>query len=122
MALMQVAREAEGEHGQEMHNTSYASKVGMISEASSNQARNDDQDTKAPMQEVWSKWVEMQQQLMAAVKGAQSVPKKSSNRVPTWVRGGTVQVLVPVVRGLSSQATVKIMILPKTTEPRPEGE
>ena len=77
MTLMWAARKAEGEHEQEKHNTSYASKAGMVSEASTDQARPDDQDIKAPMQEPWSKWVEMQQQLMAAVKGALSTLKKT---------------------------------------------
>ena len=74
---MWVARKVKGEHKQEKHNTLYASKAGMVSEVSTNQARPDDQDTKAPMQETWSMWFEMKQQLMAAVKGAQSMPKKT---------------------------------------------
>ena len=94
----------------------------MVSEVSSDKARNDNQDTKVPMQEPWSKWVKMQQQLMAAVKGAQSAPKKTSNRVPMGLRGGIVRVPVPVVKGPSGKATDKIVILPETTEPRPEGE
>ena len=76
MALMQVARKSKSEHEQEKHNTSYACKLGIVSDASSDQAGNDNQDTKAPMQELWSKWVEMQQQPMEVVKGAQSVLKK----------------------------------------------
>ena len=57
---MQVARKAEGEHEQEKHNTSYASKAGMVSKVLTKQARPDDQDLKGPMQEPWSKWIEMQ--------------------------------------------------------------
>ena len=56
---MQAARKSKGEHEQEKHNTSYASKLGVVCEALSDQTRNDNQDTKAPMQEPWSKWVEM---------------------------------------------------------------
>ena len=74
---MWVARKAKGEHEQEKHNTSYASKSGVVSHVSSDQARKDNPDTKVPMQEPWSRWVEMQQQLMAAVKVCQ---KPSSNR------------------------------------------
>ena len=44
----------------------------------------DDQDIKAPMHEPWSKWVEMQQQMMVAVKGAQTAPKRLYNIVPPW--------------------------------------
>ena len=77
MALMQAARKPKGEHEKEKHNTSYASKLGVVSEVSSNQAGNDNQDSKAAMQEPWSKWVKIQQQLMAAIKGAQSVPIKT---------------------------------------------
>ena len=40
-------------------------------------AGNDSHYSVAPMQEPWSKWVEMQQQLMAADKGAQSALKKA---------------------------------------------
>ena len=76
MALIWVARKAKGEHEQEKHHTSYASKSGIVSDASYNQAGNDNPDPKAPTQEPWSKWVELQQQLMAAVKGTQSMPKK----------------------------------------------
>ena len=54
MALMQVARKAEGKHEQEKHNTSYVSKLHIVSNASSDQAGNANQDTKAPMQDPWS--------------------------------------------------------------------
>ena len=64
----------------------------------SNQAGNDNPNSQAPTQEPWSKWVEMQQQLMAAVKGTQHAPKKSHNRDPTRVRGRTVKVPAPVAR------------------------
>ena len=73
------------------------------------------------MQEPWSKWTDLQQQLMATVKGVQSVLKKTSNWVPTGVRGGIVRVPATVVKGPSSKATVKIVIQPETTKPRPEG-
>ena len=75
MALMLVSRKAKGEHKQEKHNTSYASKSGVVSDVSPKQAGDDYPDTNPPMQEPWSKWVKMQQQLMAAVKGAQHVQK-----------------------------------------------
>ena len=74
------------------------------------------------MQEPWSKWVKMQQQLMAAVKGAQSVPKPPSNRVPIGVRGGIVRVSVPVFKGPSIKVIVRMVMQPGTTKPRPEGE
>ena len=48
MVWMQGARKVKGEHEQK-HNTSYASKLGTVNYASSNQARNDNQDTKAPI-------------------------------------------------------------------------
>ena len=85
------------------------------------QARNDNQDTKASMQEPWSKLVKMQQQLMAAAKGAQSALKKISNRAPTGVRGGIVRAPAPVVKGSSKKPTVKTVIQPETTKPRPQG-
>ena len=75
MALMQVARKSEGEHKQEKHNTSYAFKLSVVSDVLFDQAINDNPDTKAPTQDPWSKCVEMQQQLMAAVRGAQSALK-----------------------------------------------
>ena len=77
MTLMWAARKAEGEHEQENHSTSYASKAGMVSEVLTNQAGPGDQDTKAPMQEPWSKCVKMQQQLITAIKGAQSTSKET---------------------------------------------
>ena len=39
----------KGSMKQEKHNTSYASKAGMVSEVLTNQARPDDQDIKTPM-------------------------------------------------------------------------
>ena len=83
MALMWAARKGKGKHEQEKHNTSYASKSGIVSEVASDQAGNDNQDTKASMQKPWPNWVKMQQQLMAAVTGAQSAlknPQQGSNR------------------------------------------
>ena len=102
MTLMQVARKAKIEHEQEKHNTSYASKLGVVSKLSSDQARNDNQETKGPTQELWLKWVKMQQQLMVAVKEAQSIPK-NSNRSSTGVRGGKVRAPVPVGKGPIAQ-------------------
>ena len=55
----------------------------MVSKVSTDQARPDDQDTKVPNQAPWSKSVEMQQQLMAAVKGAQSMLIKTEQS-STW--------------------------------------
>ena len=49
MALMWVARKAKGQYEQKKHNTSYASKLGLVSEASSVHAGNNNQDAKAPM-------------------------------------------------------------------------
>ena len=72
MALMRAARKAEGVHKQEKHNTSCSSKLGVVSKGPSNQEESANPDSKTPTQEPWSKWVEMQQQLMATVKGAQS--------------------------------------------------
>ena len=46
MALMCVTGKAKGEYEQEKCNTSYASKSGVVSEASSKQAGNDNWDTK----------------------------------------------------------------------------
>ena len=79
MALMHMARKAKGEHEQEKHNTSYAFKADIVSEVLTDLARPDDQDIKPPMQQPWSKWVKMQQQLMAAVKGPQSAPKRPND-------------------------------------------
>ena len=70
-----MARKAEGEHEQEKHNTSCAS--GIVSEVPSNQEGNENPDFKAPTHEPWSKWVEIQHQLMTAVKRAQSALKKT---------------------------------------------
>ena len=66
--LWEAARKAEGEHDQVKYNTSCASKAGMVSEVSTDQARSDDQDTKAPTWEPWPKWVELQQQLLKGLK------------------------------------------------------
>ena len=77
MALMRAARKAEGEHGLEKHNTSCTYKSGVVSEGPSNQEGSANPDSEAPTQEPWSKWGEMQQHLMAAIKGAQNTPKKS---------------------------------------------
>ena len=72
-----MARKAEGEHKQEKHDNSCASKSGIVSEVPSIQEGNTNPDSKAPTHEPRSKWVEMQQQLMVAVKEAQSAPKKT---------------------------------------------
>ena len=55
MALMQVARKAEGEHEQEKHNTSCTYESGIVSEVLSNQEGNTNPDSKASTQGPWSK-------------------------------------------------------------------
>ena len=69
MALMQVARKVEGEHEQEKHNYSCASKSGVVSDVLMGHEGNTNPDPKAPTQEPRAKWVEVQQQLMAALNG-----------------------------------------------------
>ena len=76
MALMRVARTAEGEHEQVKHNISNASKSGVVSKGLSNQEGSANSDSEAPTQEPWSKWVEIKQQLVVAFKGAQNALKK----------------------------------------------
>ena len=80
MVLMQAARKADGEHKQEKHNTSCASKPGMTGDVLIDHQRNTNLDPEAPTQEPRAKWVEMQQQLMATVEGTQSVPKKTQQK------------------------------------------
>ena len=104
------------------HNTLYVFKAGMVSKVLTDQARPQDQDIKAPMQETWSKWVEMQQQLMAAVKGVQSVPKKTQWQISTRVRGGIVRIPVLLIHIPNGKATVTIMVQPEVTKPRLEWE
>ena len=70
MVLMWAARKAEGEHEQK-HNNPCASRSGAVSGVLLGHEKNTKPDPKVPMQEPLAKWVEMQQQLMAAVKGAQ---------------------------------------------------
>ena len=38
----------------------------------------------APTQEPWAKWVEVQKQLIAAVKGTQGAPKKTQQQGSNW--------------------------------------
>ena len=77
MALMWAARRAEGEHEQEKHNNSCVSKSGVVSDVSSGHEGNPNPDSEDPTWEPWAKWVEVQQQLMAAVKGTQNALKKT---------------------------------------------
>ena len=72
MDLMQAARKAEGEHEQKKHNNSCASKLGVVSDVPMGHEGNTNPDLKVPTWEPRAKWVEMQQQLMAAVKGAKN--------------------------------------------------
>ena len=81
MSLMQAARKAEGEHKQEKHNTSYVSKSGVVNNVSPEWPEMTT-DTKVPTKEPWSRWLEMQQQLKAAVKRVQNTLRKPSNRIP----------------------------------------
>ena len=101
MALMIVARKAEGEYEEDKHNTSCASKLGVVREDPSNQEGSANPDSEAPTQEPWSKWVEMQWQLEATVKGAQSMPTKHHYRNPISIRERTVKALVPAARDLN---------------------
>ena len=55
MALMQAARKAEGEHKQEKHNNSCASKFGVGSDVLMGNEGNTNPDPKAPTQEPWEK-------------------------------------------------------------------
>ena len=48
----------------------------LIVKACPTKMEHDNPDSEAPAQEPWWKWVEMQQQLMAAIKGAQNALKK----------------------------------------------
>ena len=72
---MQEARKAGDEHKQEKHNNSCAYKSGAVSDVPLGHERNTNPDPVAPTWEPWAKWVEMQQQSMVAVKGAQNAPK-----------------------------------------------
>ena len=83
MALMRVTIKAKGEHEQEKHNSSSSSQPGVISEGQSHQNGSASHDFETPTQEPWLKWIEMQQQLMAAIKGTQNVPKKSPGQGST---------------------------------------
>ena len=84
MALMQAARKAEGEHKQEKCNNFCASKSGVVSDVPSGHEDETNPDLEAPTQEPWAKWVEIQQQLMATVKGTQNVPKKTEQQGSNW--------------------------------------
>ena len=77
MALKRVGRKAKSEHEQEKHNSSCISKAGVVSKGLPIWERSADPDSEALTQEPWSKWVEMQQQLMAAVKGGPKHTKRN---------------------------------------------
>ena len=77
MVLMQPARKAEAKHGQEKCYNFCASKSGVVSDVPFDHEGNTHPDPEAPAWEPWTKWVEMQQQLMAAAKGAQNATKHS---------------------------------------------
>ena len=77
MTLMQAARKGEGKHEQEKHSNSCASKSSVVSNVLVDHEGNVNPDPEATTQEPWAKWLEMQQQLIAAVKGTESVPKKT---------------------------------------------
>ena len=77
ITLMQAARKAEGKHKQERHNNSCVSKSGVVGDVPLGHEGNTTPDPEAPTWVPWAKLVEMQQQFMAAVKGAQNAPKKT---------------------------------------------
>ena len=58
------------------HNNSCVSKSGVVSDVPMGHEGNTNPDPEAPTGEPWTTWVEMQQQLMAAVKGTQNALKK----------------------------------------------
>ena len=92
--------------------------MSIVSDASSNQARNDNLETKAPTQKPSSKWVKVEQQLLKGLKVCQKIQQQGSNRDQSRI----VRVLVPVVKGPSAMVAVKRVIQLETTKPRPEGE
>ena len=77
MALMHVTRKAEGEHEQEKHNSSCASKLGVVSHVPSGHERDINPASEASTQEPWAKWVEVQEQLMTTIKGTQNASKET---------------------------------------------
>ena len=84
MAFMWAARKVEGKHEQEKHNSSSASKSGVVSNVLLGHEGNTSPDPEAPTQDPWAKWVEIQQQLMTAVKGTQNAPKKTQQQTSNW--------------------------------------
>ena len=87
MVLMWAARKAEGEHKQEKHNYSCASKSGMVNDVLLGNEGNTKPDPEDPSRETCTKWVEVQQQFdssMEAVKVAQNAlqkpPQQGSNQ------------------------------------------
>ena len=72
-----------GEHEQEKHNNSCASKSGVVGDACMGNEGNTNPYCTASTGEPCAKWVEMQQQLnslKAAVKGAQKALQKPPDR------------------------------------------
>ena len=66
------------------------------------------------------KWVEMQQQLIAGVKGTQST-QPPHIRDPIRVREGTVKVPVPAARDPNDNVIAKTAMQPEIIKLRPGG-
>ena len=77
VVLIWAARMAEGKQEEEKHNNSCSFKSGVVSDVPLGNEGNTNPDPEAPTWESWVKWVEMQQQLMVAVKGTQNALKPS---------------------------------------------
>ena len=111
MVLMEAARKAEGEHKQERHNNSCASKSSLFSHGPADNEGNTNPDSGAPTQEPWVKWVELQQQfnsLMAAVTGVQKALQKPPDRDPTRHQEITIKAPITMTRGMVGKAVTEL--------------
>ena len=124
MVLIQAARKAEGEHKQEKHNNSCASKSGVVTDAPMGNEENTNPDSEATAQEPWAKWIEMQQQFdssMAAVKGAQKALQKPPNRDPTRDQEIAIKVSIPMARDPTGKVVTKLAMQPEAIKIRLGG-
>ena len=77
MALMHTTWKAEGKHEQEKYHNSCATKMGVLRDVPSGHEGDTNPHSEAPTWDPWAKWVEVNQQLMATIKGTQNAPTKT---------------------------------------------
>ena len=121
MALMRVARKAEGEHEQEKHNTSCTSKLVVVGKGHPTKREVLILTPRLLFGSPGQNGLKCNSSSWWLLKGPKAYQKEPHNKDPIRVREGTVKALVPGARDLNGIVTAETMVQPEIIKLRPGG-